>query len=201
MDLSKRSYWIFDMDGTLTMPVHDFDAIRDELGLPQGRPILEQLAELPVEKAAMLRRRLEGIEHEIARSAVKQPGSSELLTALQSRGATIGILTRNSHRNALTTLEACGLAGFFDPRYVVGREMCDPKPSADGINQLLDRWGATPDEAVMVGDFLFDILAGREAGTATVFVDNHGKEDNTVKADKSVSNLGELLECISWNEK
>ncbi len=200
MDLSKRHYWIFDMDGTLTVPAHDFDAIRDELGLPQGQPILEQLAGLPVEKAEALRLRLEKIELKIARDAVKQPGSSELLTALQSRGATIGILTRNSHRNALTTLEACGLADFFDPLNVMGREMCDPKPSADGIKQLLDRWEATPGETVMVGDFLFDILAGHEAGTATVFVDNHGKEDYAAKADKSVSNLGELLECISGNE-
>ncbi len=200
MNLARRYYWIFDMDGTLTIPAHDFDAIRDELGLPQGRPILEQLADLPDAKAESLHRRLEEIELEIARDAIKQPGAPELLTALRSRGATIGILTRNSHRNALETLKACGLAGFFDPENVMAREMCEPKPSADGINKLLDRWNATPEETVMVGDFLFDILAGQEAGAATVFVDNHGKDDYAAKADKSVKHLEELLECISENE-
>ena len=57
-DLSTKRYWVFDMDGTLTVAVHDFDAIRDALGLPQGRPILEQLAELPADEAQRLRDRL-----------------------------------------------------------------------------------------------------------------------------------------------
>ena len=34
---------IFDLDGTLTEPVLDFDAMRAEIGLPEGVPILEQL--------------------------------------------------------------------------------------------------------------------------------------------------------------
>jgi len=36
---------IFDMDGTLTVPVLDFDRIRSEIGLPAG-PILESLLAL-----------------------------------------------------------------------------------------------------------------------------------------------------------
>ena len=36
--------WIFDLDGTLTLPAHDFDRIRAELGLRPVWPILEQLA-------------------------------------------------------------------------------------------------------------------------------------------------------------
>ena len=51
--------FIFDLDGTLTVAVHDFDAIRAELGLPVGRPILEELATLPLAEAAELRERLD----------------------------------------------------------------------------------------------------------------------------------------------
>ncbi|MGH9885914.1 MAG: HAD family hydrolase, partial [bacterium] len=51
MDVSRRAHWIFDMDGTLTVAVHDFDAIRTELGLPQGKPMLEELALRPAEEA------------------------------------------------------------------------------------------------------------------------------------------------------
>ena len=29
MNLADRRYWIFDMDGTLTVAIHDFDAIRE----------------------------------------------------------------------------------------------------------------------------------------------------------------------------
>ena len=38
------------------------------------------------------------------------------------------------------------------------------------IHQLLDRWQLTPDEAVMVGDFRFDLEAGRAAGSRTCLV-------------------------------
>ena len=37
MPLSARDCWIFDMDGTLTVSAHDFEAIRLELGLPPTR--------------------------------------------------------------------------------------------------------------------------------------------------------------------
>ena len=36
-----RSAVIFDLDGTITRPFLDFDAIRREMGLPHGLPILE----------------------------------------------------------------------------------------------------------------------------------------------------------------
>jgi len=31
-----RRCWIFDLDGTLTVPVHDFPAIRSALGMAEG---------------------------------------------------------------------------------------------------------------------------------------------------------------------
>ena len=54
------------MDGTLTHAIHDFDAIRSELGLPQGKPILEAIASLPAKDAADVAARLDTLEYEIA---------------------------------------------------------------------------------------------------------------------------------------
>ncbi|MCZ7597637.1 MAG: hypothetical protein M5U09_07745 [Gammaproteobacteria bacterium] len=39
-ELARRTCWVFDMDGTLTHAVHDFDDIRRRLDLPEGLPIL-----------------------------------------------------------------------------------------------------------------------------------------------------------------
>jgi phosphoglycolate phosphatase-like HAD superfamily hydrolase len=184
------------MDGTLTVAVHDFDAIRDELGLPQGRPILEQLAEMPEDRARPLLERLDEIERELARGATSQPGAKRLLRALGRRGAKTGILTRNSHAIALATLDACGLLDFFDPAFVIGRESCEVKPSAAGIRKLLAAWDAPAGDAVMVGDYLFDLIAGREAGTATVYLDPTGKFQYRERADlcvRSLTELGDLL--------
>ena len=50
--------------------------------------------------------------------------------------ARVGIVTRNSHSNALETLRACELAGFFSPCCVLGREAAAPKPDPGGILAL-----------------------------------------------------------------
>jgi phosphoglycolate phosphatase-like HAD superfamily hydrolase len=185
------------MDGTLTVAVHDFDAIRDELGLPQGRPILEQLEEMPESRAHPLRERLDVIEEDLAYRATSQKGAEELLGALERRGAKTGILTRNSHANALATLESSGLSGYFDPDCVLGRESCRVKPSADGIRKLLEAWRAPAQHAVMVGDYLFDLIAGREAGTMTVYLDTTGVFEYKDRADLCVRDLVELAELVS----
>ena len=168
LDWPARRYWIFDMDGTLTVAVHDFDAIRAELGLPEDRPILEALAALPDAESAPLYRQLDEIELELARSARAEVGARELLQALQERGRRLGILTRNSLPNALETLRACGLERFFDPACVLGRDEAAPKPDPDGIRRLLARWSADPEEGLMIGDCLFDLMAGRTAWLGTV---------------------------------
>lgn len=192
VELVKRKYWIFDMDGTLTVAAHDFDAIRSELGLPQGLPILEQLAELPADRSDELHRRLGMIELEVARLASPSDGSRSLLDYLKARGSRLGIVTRNSRPNALVTLEKCGLSGFFEESFIVGREIGRPKPSPEGIQELLGRWKAAPEQAVMVGDFRFDVLSGRAAGTATVWV-THGKDAQDSPApDLRVRDLDEL---------
>ena len=64
--LMQKPYWVFDMDGTLTIAQHDFDAIRAELGLPEGLPILESLEKLPSAEAKVLHSQLNEIELEIA---------------------------------------------------------------------------------------------------------------------------------------
>jgi len=200
MRLADKKYWIFDMDGTLTVPAHDFDAIRRELGLTLGRPILEQLREFPEEKSAPLYRRLDEIEREIALRAEAQPGVREFLSHLLSKGKVLGILTRNSRETSWETLRRCGLDEFFEPRHVMSRELCALKPSGDGVKKLLGLWGASPAEAVMVGDYVFDIMAGKEAGTATVFIDNLGREEFARQADRSVKTVHELLRLVGREE-
>jgi phosphoglycolate phosphatase-like HAD superfamily hydrolase len=164
----ERRYWIFDLDGTITVPVHDFETMRRELGLPDQKPILEEIAKLPQPKASQLFEKLDAMEFELATLAVPQVGAVDVLREVLDRGGRVGIYTRNSSRCAWETLSRCGLGDLFGKTDVVTREVCEPKPSPEGIHLLLSRWKAGADEAVMVGDYLFDMLCGREAGVATV---------------------------------
>ena len=139
------------MDGTLTVAVHDFPAISAQLGLTGVKPILEELSALPMIERLALEQRLEAIEMELALSATAQRDAAALLCTLSEMGAVLGILTRNSHANAMCTLASAGLAEYFEPHNVLGRECCAPKPSAEGVNRLLEKWQASPAQGVMVG--------------------------------------------------
>ena len=140
--LLSKKHWIFDMDGTLTIAQHDFDAIRAELGLPEGLPILESLDLLPPEEASHLHIRLNQIELEVAHQSRSAEGAKELLKLLTSKGYKLGILTRNNALNIQVTLKAAGLGGYFQANNLLSRECAPPKPSPAGILGLLDSWAS-----------------------------------------------------------
>ena len=51
MSWQHSRHWVFDMDGTLTVAVHDFEAIKRALEIPQSDDILHHLAALPAAEA------------------------------------------------------------------------------------------------------------------------------------------------------
>lgn len=195
--LSTSKHWVFDLDGTLTVAVHDFDAIRRALGIAHGEPILEALESMPPDRAQPLYERLDELELSFAKLARAQAGAAALLEALLGRGARLGIVTRNSETIAHETLRRCGLDRYFSAADIVGRESARAKPSPAGIELLLGNWSATGGRAVMVGDYLYDIEAGARAGCITVYYDPdaHGYWDE--HADLRVRSHAELLHLAS----
>lgn len=192
MSLRSKSFWIFDLDGTLTLPVHDFDYIRKELDIPAVIDILGYLALLPENEASNRRTRLQEIETELAHKAQPAPGALKTVGKLHQSGAQLGILTRNDRDIALLTLETIGMGNYFANSYVLGRDEAPPKPDPAGIHRLLAEWRAAPSDAVMVGDYLFDLQAGRAAGTTTVHVGRPDGKSWHEFTDYSVATLKEL---------
>ncbi len=94
MKIAEVRHWVFDMDGTLTIAVHDFAAIRRALEIPAEDDILHHLAALPADEAAAKRAWLLEHERELAYAARPAEGARELLHALRERGCRLGVLTR-----------------------------------------------------------------------------------------------------------
>ncbi|WP_129933031.1 MULTISPECIES: HAD family hydrolase [unclassified Pseudomonas] len=170
MSLGEVRNWVFDMDGTLTVAVHDFAAIRVALDIPAEHDILTHLAALPAEEAAAKHARLLEHERDLATASTAATGAVELVRELAGRGCRLGILTRNARELAHVTLEAIGLADCFPVEHILGRDEAAPKPSPDGLLKIASAWGVTPSELVMVGDYRFDLDCGRAAGARTVLV-------------------------------
>ena len=163
-------HWVFDMDGTLTRDIHDFELIRRTLRVPEGADILAHLDTLPPEEADAHYRWLCQYEHTLAERAEAADGILALLTSLKQQGAALGILTRNVAPMARLTLERAGLLAFFSDGTVLGRDDAAPKPSPDGLHRLAHRWQVAPSALIMVGDSIIDIQTGRAAGAYTVLL-------------------------------
>lgn len=185
---------IFDLDGTITQPFLDFAHIREEMGLDRnGGPILEAMEKMTPER----RRRAEAIllsheERAVAQSQLNA-GARETLAAIRTRGLPIGILTRNRKDNAWAVADKHSLQ--FDA--VVGREDGPVKPDAFGVLHLCRRFQVEPAQALVVGDYLFDLLCARAAGAIPVLLTNHERAGEFAQhADFTVANLTELLPII-----
>ncbi|KAA3615222.1 MAG: HAD family hydrolase [Planctomycetota bacterium] len=184
--------WIFDLDGTLTVPVHDFDAMRREIGLPPGVGTLEGLAALPADQRQERRRQLDAIGWRYVEMAEPQPGASGLLNTLQQRGCHTGLVTRNARRNALGTLDRIGLRHHFEDQAVLSRDDGVAKPAPDPIHRLMKLWQASPAETLIVGDAIYDLEAGRAAGIPAILLDPSGNSEHRSLATHCVAHLEEL---------
>ena len=186
---------IFDLDGTITQPYFDFDAIREEIGLARDSgPLLESMEKMTPE----LRRKAEDILYNHEEKAVIESklnsGAKHTLSRLRAEGIHIGILTRNKRDNAYAIASRHNLQ--FDA--VIGREDGPVKPDAFGVLELCRRFGVTPQETMLVGDYLFDLLCAKAAGACAVLLANHHNADDFAEhSDFCIENISGILNIIA----
>ncbi len=185
---------IFDLDGTITQPYFDFDAIREEMGLDKDSgPILEIMETMSAEQ----RRRVDEILHYHEQMAVTRSrlnrGAEKTLELLRAGGIKVGILTRNRRSNAIAVADKHGLK--FD--VIVGREDGPAKPDAYGVIQICKQFGVRCEETLMVGDYLFDLQCANAAGAVSVLLVNTEKSAEFVEyADFTIEKIEQILAII-----
>lgn len=194
MDMSTIRAVIFDLDGTITEPFFDFDAIREEIGMaPDAGPILEAMVTMTPQQ----RRRTEEILKKHEDLAVEQstlnPTARETLHALSQRGIRIGILTRNTKENAVAVSSRHGLC--FDA--VVDRQAGPVKPDPFGVLHLCQIFRIQPRQALVVGDFLFDLLCANTAGASSVLLLHDGRNEHFREhAVYTIRRLDEVVQIV-----
>jgi HAD superfamily hydrolase (TIGR01509 family) len=185
---------IFDLDGTLTVPVLDFDSIRAEIGIGDGSPILEAMVHMDDEAKTRAQAILDYHEQRAAEESVLNEGAVETVNELRRRGFAIGVLTRNARRWTNVVLKRHGLT-------VDGlrtREDGAIKPDPAGVLELCRRFRANPAESWMIGDHAFDIKAGSQAGLKTVLMIGRGPTPPFAdQADHVIRSLRELQKVIA----
>jgi phosphoglycolate phosphatase len=173
---------IFDLDGTLINSKLDLalsvNATLEHAGrtpLPheqvysyvgQGAPRLIEQALGPGSTPAQCQQGLEyflAYYHEhMLDNTVTYPGVREGLAALEN--LPMAVLTNKPVRFSQYIIEGLGLARYF--RFVYGGNSFETKkPDPSGMATLLRNFGATPRQAMLVGDSEVDIQTARNAGT------------------------------------
>jgi phosphoglycolate phosphatase len=220
---------IFDLDGTLIDSrldlVHAVNAAIRHIGrqeLPDnviasyvgdGAPVLIQRA-LGGEAAdeATIRNGLEFFlsyyrKHKLDHTTV-YPGIKESLAAIEAASDStsnntprkMAVLSNKPVVPSRAIVEALGLAQFFQQIYG-GNSFTTKKPVPEGARRLLEDNGASPQEAVIVGDSGVDVLTGRNAGLWTIGV-TYGFAPHTLEAhrpDVLVDSPVELMQVFSRN--
>ncbi len=189
----------FDLDGTLIELNIPFDEIRDRLGI-KDRFILEAImAEEDVERREEMMKVLEDYEIKSAVSAKPAFYAKELLERLDGK-AVRGVVTRNSRRSVEIVAKRLG----FKLDFIIGREDAPPKPSPEPLKLVLRSFDVEPSRALMVGDFLFDMLSGKQAGMKTALIITERNREMAKSfiqyADYVFVSLKELAEFLGVTE-
>lgn len=91
----------------------------------------------------------------------------ETVDSLRAAGHPLGIVTSKTGWLAQRGLDNVGLGSHFE--LIVGCDTCDRhKPDPGPVLFALERLGYAPEEAVFVGDSIYDMQAGNAAGVTTI---------------------------------
>ena len=188
--LSPVRALIFDLDGTLIDSkldlIHSVNAMLRELGrtpladetisgyIGRGAPQLVAQAlgngASDEEQKQALKFFLSYYEEHKMDTTRAYPGVAETLEELA--GLPMAVLTNKPARISVRILHEMGLAKYFRAIYG-GNSFETKKPDPLGAMTILSEFGASPQEAMLVGDSEVDVQTARNAGTLAVAV-NYG---------------------------
>jgi phosphoglycolate phosphatase len=95
-------------------------------------------------------------------NTVLYPGVRECLASVEKYS--LAVLTNKPVRFSVAIIEGLGIAPYF--RYVYGGNSFErKKPDPIGVETLLRDFGATPKQAMVIGDSEVDVQTARNAGT------------------------------------
>jgi phosphoglycolate phosphatase len=213
---------IFDFDGTLAVLNIDFSSMRERIfdlmrrsGIEEAAiqekyllEIIDEVYQILCEKnpssAETFYRDSHLILHQVEMKAAEKgrliPRTKGTLKSLREKGIKLGIITRNCEDAVRKVFPE--IDDFCDV-FVSRNSVKKVKPHPDHLTHVMEALKISGEEAVMVGDHIIDIQAGKRAGMKTIGVlTGRAKKEEFEKAgaDYVLEEATEVCELLR-NEK
>jgi len=214
LKLNHTKAIVFDFDGTLAILNIDFSSMRDRIfDLMKRYSIREEmirehymlevidevyqvLYEENTSEAEAFYQESHQILHEVEMRAAENGnlihGTKSTLEGLREKGIKIGIITRNCEEAVRTVFPNINhFCDVFVPRNSVKKV----KPHPDHLTHVLNSLDISGEDAVMVGDHIIDIQAGKRVGMKTIGVltgRTKREEFERVGADRILREVSEI---------
>jgi len=206
---------LFDLDGTLidSGPIimasmrhasvtvlgrePDEEAVRAAIG---GQGLVSQMRDLDPDRVDELIDVYRAHNEPLHATLETFDGIPELLRELSDRGHQLGIVTAKRRSTVHLAFDRFPFLAELTDVLVGSDDTERHKPDPDPVLEALHRLGATPAEAVYVGDSPFDIQAGNAAGAHTIAVGWGGIHPDErllgAEPDALVQHPGEILTLV-----
>lgn len=180
----KYKYILFDLDGTLIdtnqMIIDSFkhtykthlnrDIEEKEILLNFGEPLITTLRRYSSENAEELYDTFINYNESIHDNSVSLCCNiQECLAKLKEMGCILAVVTSKRQKMAHRGLELLDIMKYFSVVVTVD-DTEEHKPHPAPVLKALEKLGAAPEEAIMVGDSIFDIQCAHNAGVKAVQV-------------------------------
>ncbi|WP_324825399.1 pyrophosphatase PpaX [Sinanaerobacter sp. ZZT-01] len=183
--MKKKTTVLFDFDGTI-MDTNDIiikswqhtfqtlegrerslEEILETFGEPLRITMERVLPDFDTEKAIEIYR---SYQFEHYRELIELfPGMKELIEGLKQKGYKLGVVTSRLRNSTEIGLKKYGLIGYFDT-IVTADDTNKHKPDPEPIRIALEKLNSEPQETIMIGDSMFDVLCAQNAGVEAVLV-------------------------------
>lgn len=180
--LAEYEFFVFDFDGTIIDSKHVMmEALQQcwQLAGRKGDPPYDSFFAMMGESlenifdVLYLSRELTGTYKQFSSENMNMitvfHRMRESVVELKRNGKIVALFTGKDQRRTWELLRLFQMDTLFDS-VVTSDQVARPKPDSEGLIQLLQEFGMSPERTLMVGDGLFDVTAAKHIQVHSAFV-------------------------------
>lgn len=185
--------FLLDWDGVLADTRLNFAPMRERYFGGNIVPLFEAAGALPEPDRSEALAEIRRVEIEGAETATPMDGAKELITWLTEANIPWAVISRNCLDSIVLAAERCSITL---PPVTLSRESPYAKPDPRVLELAAERLGVPLGGCIMVGDFVYDLQAAKNAGIPSVLVRKKTGAEWESLADYAYTTVKEFAEDL-----